>query len=227
MGLLNRLMVAQDWRYFSALVLSVLPCLWFILLQGVVSSRVAFRLGDPTPKLNGGFKFHPMIHVDPLGLLLFVTTGLGWGNWIPLKPSNLKNKQADSFVIWLSGALACLVSALLSLLLASFLQSLTASPFWSLVIWYFANTAVLGISFVIFNCLPLPYFCAFRVIYPFLNGTIQEKLNKYHPHCSLVFIVLLWSGMLQAPLLKLMQVVLNFFCTLFGFPFSFVTYHFL
>lgn len=224
MGILNRMMVAQDWRYFTALFLNIFPCLWILFLQGSISSRVAQRFGDPNPKLNGGYAFHPFFHVEPLGLLLFVTTGLGWGRWFPSKPSHFKNPVIDSIKMQGSGALLCFLNGFFFLSLASFLYHKNTLPFF---LWFCSNTAVLSISFSVFQWIPLPYFHGFRILYPILPPSIGAKVMKYHPYLSLTLIVFLWSGLLQTPIQNLLCSFLIPCCEILQFPFSFIEYYFL
>ena len=37
------------------------------------------RLGDPTPRLQGRVSLNPASHIDPIGFILLLLIGFGWG----------------------------------------------------------------------------------------------------------------------------------------------------
>lgn len=226
--MLHKLMLQQDWRYFLSVFISIFPCLFLILLQGIVSSRIAFKLGDPTPKLNGGFQFHPVQQIEPVGFLLFVTTGLGWGRWFPMESQNFKKPVFHTFLVFLGSTLTCLCFVLFSLLLTAICyHSGSNALFTQYSIWFFMDTSVLALSFALFQWVPLPYFHGFRCLYPFLPQLMKEKVQLYHSYCSLALVVCLWSGLFQTPILALMSWILAPCCDLLGIPFSMMAYYFL
>jgi Zn-dependent protease len=51
---------------------------------------VADWLGDPTPKNAGRISLNPFAHLEPFGVLMILTVGLGWGKPVMIKAENLK-----------------------------------------------------------------------------------------------------------------------------------------
>ena len=39
---------------------------------------VAYKFGDPTPKLQGRLTLNPFAHLDPVGTLMLFIIGIGW-----------------------------------------------------------------------------------------------------------------------------------------------------
>src|SRR3989338_2379326 len=97
-----------------------------LLLLVVVSihefshAYAADRLGDPTPKLSGRLTLNPLSHLDPLGTLLFLLVGFGWGKPVPFDPFNLRHPKKDAAII----SFACPLSNLMMAVLASFILRL-------------------------------------------------------------------------------------------------------
>src|SRR5690606_15781069 len=62
-------------------------------------ARVAYQLGDPTPKYEGRLTLNPLVHVDPVGALvlmisLVISQGrllVGWGKPVRFDSDNLKD----------------------------------------------------------------------------------------------------------------------------------------
>lgn len=223
MGMFFQLMVQQDWRYFLPILFHLIPCTLIIILQSILSTKIAKHLGDLTPQLNGRGKFHFFPQIDPIGLLLFITTGIGWGQYFPLKPDNFKKPKLDTAKVLLLSTLPFYPISFFSLTLASlcFSGEIHNSQHFYLI-WILADLAVLSLSFPLFQLLPIPCFSCFQVIYPSLPQSMQEKLDKYHPHLILILITLLWSGILHKPMTAILSLFLQPICSLVQFPFPFL-----
>ncbi len=51
---------------------------------------VAYWLGDPTPKNMGRLSLNPFAHLEPVGALMILVVGLGWGKPVRIEAENLK-----------------------------------------------------------------------------------------------------------------------------------------
>ena len=78
----------------------------------------ADRLGDPTARLMGRLSLNPVVHIDPIGTLLFplvaITTGLpliGWAKPVPVDSRHLKSPRRDFAIIAAAGPASNLVLA--------------------------------------------------------------------------------------------------------------------
>lgn len=226
--MLSRLMISQEWQVFALLLCHIFPCSLVVISYGAITSRVAVWLGDCTPKLNGGTSFRPSTQLEPIGLLLFATTGVGWGTWFPMEPKNFKRPKVDSLFLLLVGTFTGIFFSGLALGCASFLYHRNATSVFSvIVILFFCDLSVLFLSFSLFQWIPFPYFGVFRYASPFFPSKLTEKILKYHKHLTLGFIVLLWSGLLQSSLHEIVFALLSPMCNLFDIPTSLVTNYFL
>ena len=69
----------------------------------------AKRFGDCTAAEQGRVSLNPLVHIDLIGLLLFIFGGFGWAKPTPVNPSNFKNRKRDDLLVSLAGPLANLV----------------------------------------------------------------------------------------------------------------------
>lgn len=222
------MMVQQDWRYLFPLLYHILPCTLLILLHGIISSKLSLKLGDPTPQLNGGTKFHPMEHIDPIGLLLFVTTGLGWGRFFPHKNENFNNQKKDTLKLFLYPFFLFLALSLCSLAVASMVQRAKIQSTWTILcLWICTDFSLLTLSFALTQLLPIPNTPCFFTIFPLLSQSMQEKLETYHPHLTLALITLLWSGILHPIIFPLLSLILSPICHILPLPLPWITFYFL
>src|SRR3972149_123323 len=47
---------------------------------------VADRFGDDTPRRQGRLTLNPLVHLDPLGSLMLLVGGFGWGRPVEIRP---------------------------------------------------------------------------------------------------------------------------------------------
>jgi Zn-dependent protease len=66
----------------------------------------ANRLGDPTAKLQGRLTLNPASHLDPLGSVLILFTGFGWGRPVPVNTYQLKGGRRGMGWVSLAGPLS-------------------------------------------------------------------------------------------------------------------------
>lgn len=128
--------------------------IWAVALVLVISIHeyahavAADRLGDPTPRANGRITLDPRAHLDPLGTLMLLFVGFGWGKPVVFDPYNLRNPKRDIALIALAGPASNLLFAgVLSVLIHTFPNELFVS-IGSIMIQ-------LNIMLAIFNLVPV------------------------------------------------------------------------
>lgn len=76
---------------------------------------VADQLGDNTPRRMGRLSLNPLVHLDPIGTLLFFIAGFGWAKPVPVNPYNFRNgPRLGTVIVAAAGPFANLVLALLA-----------------------------------------------------------------------------------------------------------------
>ncbi len=76
---------------------------------------VAYWLGDPTAKYEGRLTLNPIAHLDPLGTLLFMVAGFGWGKPVPVNPLHFKHPKRDTALVSIAGPVSNLILAFIAL----------------------------------------------------------------------------------------------------------------
>ena len=92
-----------------------------ISIHEAAHAYAASVFGDDTPRLQGRLTLNPLAHLDPLGTLLIVFIGIGWGKPVQFNPFNLRDFRRDTALIALAGPASNLVLAALSALLMGFI----------------------------------------------------------------------------------------------------------
>jgi Zn-dependent protease len=204
----------------TKLIFMIPALLLAVIVHELGHGIVAYRLGDPTPKLAGRLTFNPIPHIDPFGsillpliLIIFNSPVLfGWAKPIPINPLNFKKLgyKKGMAITSLSGPsmnfLFAFIFGFLFQLFSSegFLStvaSITGTGFIKSVIMplliFFQYSVSINIILGIFNLLPIPPLDGWRVITSFLPYHMEQKLQPIEQYGMIILIVLLLIGVLN------------------------------
>ena len=149
-----------------------------ILLPGIIvglsfheyaHAKVAYKLGDPTPKMQGRVTINPLAHIDPVGLAALLFAGFGWGVPVQINPANFRNRRKGELLVSLAGVAMNLLIAVIFAVVAkllvvflgySFLSGSFGSILWTMIMYIIQINLVL----MIFNLIPCPPLDGFSVI---------------------------------------------------------------
>ena len=148
----------------------------------------ANRLGDPTPKALGRLTLNPMAHLDPLGTLLLVVAGFGWGRPVPFNPNYLQNPRRDSAIISLAGPFTNFLFALLFSLLYKVMPVGIVSEVLTLVVYL---NLVLGF----FNLIPINPLDGFKVVWGLLPYQLSIQWMDLAPYGIYFLLILIFTNL--------------------------------
>ena len=84
-------------------------------------ASTAVWLGDPTPRNMGRLTLNPLAHLDPVGTILLLVAGFGWGKPVMYNPRNLrrfKSYRGMNIMVHLAGVTGNFIVGLISAILA-------------------------------------------------------------------------------------------------------------
>ena len=84
-------------------------------------AKVAYKLGDPTPKMQGRVSINPMAHIDWIGFAALMFAGFGWGRPVEINPANFKHRRRDELLVSLAGVVMNLIIAVIFAFVAKIL----------------------------------------------------------------------------------------------------------
>lgn len=163
---------------------------------------VALMNGDDTARRAGRLSLNPLVHFDPVGLLLMLAVGFGFARPVPVNPQNYQNRRLGDVTVSIAGITANLLGAFFS---AAFYllcykwfavtEMDSAAYYISLFLTYlFLFLMSVNISFALFNILPLYPLDGYRFFAAFAgesNG-FMTFLRRNSMYIMLGIIVLDW-----------------------------------
>jgi Zn-dependent protease len=149
---------------------------------------IADKLGDPTARYMGRVTLNPLAHLDPIGTVLLVVAGFGWGKPVQYNPANLRNPKRDAALIAFAGPAANFILALAS---AIVIKIVGADSFFGL---FFALLVVYNISLGFFNLIPIYPLDGFRVVYGLLPLNLSYQWDQLKSYGIFLLLALVLTG---------------------------------
>ena len=105
----------------QSVVAQVLALIFVIVcilpLHELAHGWVAYKLGDPTAKLERRLTLNPLASVDPIGTVWLFLFGFGWAKPVPIDARYFKNPKLGMALSALAGPVANLLCGLVGMVL--------------------------------------------------------------------------------------------------------------
>lgn len=181
---------------------------------------VAYRLGDPTAKLQGRMNLNPLSHLDPLGTVALLFIGFGWGKPTPFDPYNLRNIKKDSALISVAGAVSNFVLAgilAIPYLIMFYTQSMNETI--NLIYFYLSPIIFFNIILGVFNLIPIAPLDGFKVLGGLLPRQWYEDFMQTEKYGIFILLLLIITGILGRFLFPITSTIFSFVLPGFTAPF--------
>lgn len=189
-------LLAQNPLVFVAWVAAIVIGISFHEFSHVLA---AYLQGDQTGKQMGRLTLNPFAHIDPIGILLLVVAGFGWGKPAPFDPNSLRNRRFGPTLVAIAGPISNLILIIVFGVLFRVLLSAIALPSENLLVIFLVFLIQINIVLMVFNLIPIPPLDGSRV---FLNmlperyAGFKDSFERYGPFL-LIFLVLFAGGLFQ------------------------------
>jgi len=200
--------------------------LFAITIHEAAHAWTANKMGDPTAAALGRASLNPLVHIDPIGtvlfpllLILFKMPVFGWAKPVPYNPYNLRRPKRGGLWISFAGPISNILTAGTAVLLFRLLKpfgariidaSALSRPIEGLsVILLF--TALINISLAVFNLIPIPPLDGSGILAGLLSGKAAASYEKLRPYGFFLLIVLMYSGALTFVFTPVQNLILRLF----------------
>jgi Zn-dependent protease len=187
------------------ILISFLVLVFSLTVHESAHAWAADRLGDPTARLLGRVSLNPIVHVDPIGTVLFPLLGLftgapliGWAKPVPVATWRFEQPRRDYLMVAAAGPLSNLALAFVGVVVlrvvgfeaAGGAGSSIATPI-RLVAWGLLS---INLLLAIFNLLPIPPLDGSTVLAGLLPERMAAGLDRIRPYGFLLLYALMFSG---------------------------------
>lgn len=180
---------------------------------------VAEKMGDDTGRKQGRITLNPFAHLTLWGSLMMILVGFGWGKPVMVDSRNFKNPKKGMVLTSLAGPASNFIMAFLSMIVykvLAFLSFAKDSSTIDMLATVFVYITLINISLAVFNFLPIPPLDGSKIF----NAILPEKwyftIMKYENFIFIALIILVYSGLLDAPLSFLQDKVIDVMLFLTG-----------
>ena len=214
-------------RYLSntasliALLLTIPGVLVAITFHEFAHAFVADKLGDDTPRMEGRLSLNPFAHLDPIGSIMLLFAGFGWGKPVQVNPRNFNRDmsmdKANALVSIAGPLMNFILAIVLAFIYASInkfaISAVNTSRILQIIMPMILYAISINVGLGVFNLIPLHPLDGSKVIKPFLPYKAKAWFENYENIFYFVFIFL-WitgiAGNIISPIINLVyKLIIN------------------
>ena len=190
------------------------PIVFFLVAAALIVSisiheyahaKVADLLGDDTARLLGRVTLDPRSHLDPVGSILLLLAGFGWGKPVPFNPINLKNPKRDTAIIAFAGPLSNFILAGILAILIRFVG--VGSIIGSFLYFTVFYNIVLGT----FNLIPVHPLDGFKIVAGLLPPSLHIQWMQMSQYGIFILLILLVTDAINVVITPIINIFLNLY----------------
>ena len=198
-----------------ALLLTLPAVIVAITFHEYAHAYAADKLGDDTPRMQGRLNLNPMSHIDPVGFMLLMFAGFGWGKPVQINPRNFnRNVRMDKgeAIVSIAGPLMNFILAIVSAIIlgavymfapASFLMNTVGNVIYILL----QELVIINIGLGVFNLIPLPPLDGSKIFINFMPYNWRRWILEHSQIFYYIFLAIWITGLASiiiAPVINLL-----------------------
>ena len=176
---------------------------------------MADRLGDETPRMQGRLTLNPLKHLDPVGFILLLFAGFGWGKPVQINSRNFNRNVSMSkgeALVSLAGPVMNFILAIIFAIILGVVYMFAPSSFLTTtiggVVYILLQECVLiNIGLGVFNLLPLPPLDGSKIFINLFPYNARRWIMEHEQIFYYAFLII-WitglAGIIISPIIKLL-----------------------
>ena len=198
--------------FLLRLVLSLPAVLIAITFHEYAHAWAATKLGDDTPRNQGRLTLNPLAHLDPIGIVLLIFAGFGWGKPVQVNPrnynTNMSVSKADALVSFAGPAMNFILAVVFMIVayaIITFAPAFVLTQAGTIIILLLQIIISINIGLGVFNLIPLPPLDGSKILNNFLSYNSRVWFAE-HEYMFYMIFILIWltgiAGIIISPIIN-------------------------
>ena len=199
--IINVSQLLSDTNALLSLLLTLPAVLIAITFHEFAHAFAADKLGDDTARRQGRLSLNPLSHIDPIGMIMLIFAGFGWGKPVEIDPRNfnrnIKMPVAEAIVAAAGPIMNFILAIIFGVIYVSvmkFAPMFIFTQVGGIVIILLRVCISINIGLGIFNLIPLPPLDGSKILAAFFPYNAKNWLEKYYNVFYIVFVVIWVTG---------------------------------
>ena len=212
----NVVSLLTDTSALLSLLLTLPAVLIAITFHEFAHGFAADKLGDDTPRRQGRLNLNPLTHMDPVGTVMLIFAGFGWGKPVEINPRNFNRNvkmTTGEAIVAAAGPIMnfilAFVFAIIYAVIWKFVPGIILSQAGGAVMLFLSICVSINIGLGIFNLIPLPPLDGSKIVMGFLPYNVRNWFEKYYNIFYIAFIVIWVTGIAGEIISPLISVTYN------------------
>lgn len=180
-----------------SLLLTIPGVIIAISLHEFAHAWMAVKLGDDTPLRQGRLSIDPLKHLDPIGIMMLMFCGIGWGRPVQIDSSNFnpKYRRNGEALVSLAGPvmnfIVAFILTIINGLIIKFVGvNFITSTVGEVIFTMFQCAIIMNIGLGVFNLIPLPPLDGSKIFIRFMPYNIRNWIYDHEMWFYMAFLVL-------------------------------------
>lgn len=148
---------------------------------------VSISLGDNLPKKEGRLSLNPFKYFEPIGFILGVMTGFGWGKIVETSSLYYKDRKKGRLLVSILPSVTNLILAIIFFICVGFVATETLA-------YLFYTCGYINICILVYNLLPVTPMDCVNVLSVTLPSNKYYSLMQNEKLIQMIFLILLFFG---------------------------------
>lgn len=204
--LLAILVISNLRNYTQADLVSLLLTLPAVIIaisfHEYAHAYAADKLGDDTPSIQGRLTLNPLKHLDPVGFVLLMFAGFGWGRPVEINPRNFSRNvsmEKGEMIVSFAGPLMNFILAIISALILGAVSAyatefVLGSTVGNIVYILLQELVIINIGLGIFNLIPLPPLDGSKIFINLFPYNAKRWIREHEQIFYYIFLVIWVTG---------------------------------
>jgi len=208
-AMLLRTLINYSQAQLMALLLTLPAVIIAITFHEFAHAYAADKLGDDTPRMQGRLNLNPMSHIDPIGFMLLMFAGFGWGKPVQINPRNFnRNVRMDKgeAIVSFAGPLMNFILAIISIVVLVVLEEFLNFSENNIIYILIKQLAIINIGLGVFNLIPLPPLDGSKIFINYLPYNARRWVIE-HGHIFYYIFLAIWlfglASIIISPIIRL------------------------